>query len=255
MPRIARKESRSKFYHVMVQGINKEYIFNKEEDMEKYQSLVKKKLENANITILAYCIMNNHVHFLIYCEDEIYLSKYMQRLNTSYGRFYNKKNERVGYVFRDRFRSQDILDERQLYNCLRYIHNNPVKAGMVKDISEYKYSSYNEFLEEKDIITDESIKILFGNNNDYKIQFKLIHNSCEDEDDFIDEDEKVQDISCFIREFEKKYNRKIEEISKDRDLLKIAIKDARQKTDVTIVELAEKLNISKSTVGRYAKKS
>lgn len=255
MPRIARKESRSNFYHVMSQGINKEYIFNKEEDMKNYQRLIKEKLKNANIIILAYCIMNNHVHFLIYCENEVYLSKYMQRLNTSYGRLYNKKNERVGYVFRDRFRSQDILDQRQLYNCLRYIHNNPVKAGMVKNISEYQYSSYNEFLKEKDIITDESIKILFGNNKDYKIQFKLIHNNCEDEDDFIDENEKVQDISCFIREFEKNYNRKIEELSQDRDLLKIAINDARHKTNVTIVELAEKLNLSKSTVARYTKKS
>ena len=254
MPRIARKESRSNFYHVMAQGINKEYIFNKEKDMKNYQRLIKGKLENANITILAYCIMNNHVHFLIYCENEVYLSKYMQRLNTSYGRLYNKKNERVGYVFRDRFRSQNILDEKQLYNCLRYIHNNPVKAGMVKDISEYQFSSYNEFLNEKDIITDESVKILFGNNKDYKIQFKLIHNNYADEDDFIDVDEKLQDISCFITEFENNYNRKIDKISQDRDLLKIAINDARKKTNVTIVELAEKLKLSKSTVGRYAKK-
>ena len=88
MPRIARKDSQSKFYHIMVQGINKEYIFNKKEDMKKYQRLIKEKLENSNIMILAYCIMNNHAHFLIYCEDEIYLSKYMQRLNTSYAHVY-----------------------------------------------------------------------------------------------------------------------------------------------------------------------
>lgn len=254
MPRIARKDSQSKFYHIMVQGINKEYIFNKKEDMKKYQRLIKEKLENSNIMILAYCIMNNHAHFLIYCEDEIYLSKYMQRLNTSYARLYNKENERLGYVFRDRFRSQDILTERQLYNCLRYIHNNPVKAGMVKDVSEYEYSSYNEFLKETNIITEESIKLLFDDIDNYKTQFKLIHNNCIDED-FIDEDDKTIDISTFLEEFEKKYNRKIEEVSQDRKFLKRVINDAREQTNVTIVELAEKLNVSKSKVGRYIKKS
>ena len=254
MPRIARKDSQSKFYHIMVQGNNKEYIFNKKEDMKKYQRLIKEKLENSNIMILAYCIMNNHAHFLIYCEDEIYLSKYMQRLNTSYARLYNKENERLGYVFRDRFRSQDILTERQLYNCLRYIHNNPVKAGMVKDVSEYEYSSYNEFLKETNIITEESIKLLFDDIDNYKTQFKLIHNNCIDED-FIDEDDKTIDISTFLEEFEKKYNRKIEEVSQDRKFLKRVINDAREQTNVTIVELAEKLNVSKSKVGRYIKKS
>ena len=157
-------------------------------------------------------------------------------------------------MFRDRFRSQDILTERQLYNCLRYIHNNPVKAGMVKDVSEYEYSSYNEFLKETNIITEESIKLLFDDIDNYKTQFKLIHNNCIDED-FIDEDDKTIDISTFLEEFEKKYNRKIEEVSQDRKFLKRVINDAREQTNVTIVELAEKLNVSKSKVGRYIKKS
>ena len=77
MPRIPRKYSQSNFYHIMVQGINKEYIFNTEQNMKKYQKLIKKKLENSNITILAYCIMNNHAHFLIYSENVSNLSKYM----------------------------------------------------------------------------------------------------------------------------------------------------------------------------------
>lgn len=254
MPRTARKNSKSNFYHIMVQGINKEYIFNTKENIETYRKLIKDKLENSNIIILAYCIMNNHTHFLIYSEKEENLSKYMQRLNTSYSRLYNKKNKRIGFVFRDRFRSQDILSEKQLYNCLIYIHNNPVKAGIVKTMSEYEYSSYNEFLGEKSIITTESLQLLFGNNKNYKEQFMLLHNKYIDED-FINEYEEKKSLSHFIEDFEKKYNIKIEEVIHDKNLLRLAVIAAREQTNATIKELAEKLNISKSTIGRYAKKN
>ena len=90
MPRIARKDSKSSFYHVMVQGINKEYIFDTDFNIKKYIELIVSKIYRSNIEILAYCIMNNHAHFLIYCEKIEELSKFMQKLNTSYSRFYNK---------------------------------------------------------------------------------------------------------------------------------------------------------------------
>ena len=115
MPRKSRKSSKSNFYHVIVQGINKNYIFEKREDKEKYRNLIKKKLEESNIVVLAYCIMGNHTHFLIYSEKSEYLSKYMQRLNTTYSQFYNRKNKRVGYVFKDRYNSQEILNIKHLY--------------------------------------------------------------------------------------------------------------------------------------------
>ena len=82
--------------------------------IEKYKKMITDKLENSNIMILAYCIMNNHCHFLMYSEKIEYLSKYMQRLNTSYSQFYNKITKRVGYVFRNRYYSQDILTQEKL---------------------------------------------------------------------------------------------------------------------------------------------
>lgn len=103
MPRIARKNSISQFYHVIVQGINKEYIFKNSQYINKYKEIIVKKLEKSDITILSYCIMNNHAHFLIYSEKIENLSKFMQKINTSYSKFYNKENNRVGYVFRDRY--------------------------------------------------------------------------------------------------------------------------------------------------------
>ena len=90
MPRVVRKDLKSSFYHVMVQGINKEYIFDTDFNIKKYIELIVRKIYKSNIEILAYCIINNHTYFLIYCEKIEDLSKFMQKLNTSYLRFYNK---------------------------------------------------------------------------------------------------------------------------------------------------------------------
>lgn len=253
MPRKARKNSKSNYYHVIVQGLNRQFIFNKHDYIEKYKKIIKYKLGESNIRILAYCIMSNHAHFLIYSEKCEYISKFMQKIDTSYSIFYNKENERVGYVFKDRYYSQDILDKKHLYNCLKYIHNNPIKAKIVKSMSEYKYSSYNEFLGEKEIISNESLKILFGDLKNFRDQFLLIHSTnCNDENDFLDIKEK--DISEFIKEIEKKYNKKITDIKYNKSQLKIIIKEARNQTDVTIEELARIIGLSKSTIANYCKK-
>ena len=253
MPRIARKDSKSKFYHVMVQGINKEYIFNTDLNIKKYKELILKKIDTENIEILAYCIMNNHAHFLIYCERNEQLSKFMQKLNTSYSRFYNKTNNRVGYVFRDRYLSQSILNEKQLYNCVKYIHNNPVKAGIVKNMSDYKYSSYYEFFNKRSIITNNGLKLLFGSKKDYKKKLIQSNKECCSTK-FIDIKEKKKDIDEFINDVEKLYRKKINTIKEDKKILEIVIKKAREETDVTIVKLAEIFGISKSCIGKYIKK-
>lgn len=252
MPRKARKISESNYHHVIVQGINKEYIFKRTEDIEKFKEIIIVKLQEVHIEILGYCIMNNHAHFLIFSKTNEELSKFMQKVNTSYSKYYNKVTKRVGYVFRDRYYSQDILSHKQLYNCLKYIHNNPVKAGISR-IENYKYSSYNEFLNKKEIITSKGIELLFGATKEYKEEFYRIHTSKV----YLDEqfyDLKEKDILEIIREFEKKHEKNIKEIKDNNKLLKEIIHIARQETDVTITELADLIGVSKSLVGNYTKR-
>ena len=240
----------SSYYHVIVQGINKEYIFKNDLFIKKYKELIIQKKKDCNIVILAYCIMHNHAHFLIYSDKSEYLAKYMQRLNTSYSQYYNKQLKRVGYVFRNRYYSQAIFNEKQLYNCLTYIHNNPVKAGIVKNIKEYQYSSYNEFINKKEIINEQSLKLLFGSSKDYIDLFFILHDNYNDEE-FMDI--KEQNIAEYIEEIEMQYNNKIREIIKDRETMKNIIIKARKQTNVTLVELANILDVSKSTVAKYDK--
>ena len=167
MSRLPRNYTNTPFFHVITQGIEKSYIFEKAEDIKYYVKIMYKIKEEHNINIIAYCIMNNHTHMLAETKSIEQLSKYMQRINTTYGKYYNKKYSRVGYVFRDRYFVQTILNEKQLFNCIAYIHKNPINAGIVKLLSSYNYSSYNEYI---DITIKEFELLSFFMRNKHAIQ-------------------------------------------------------------------------------------
>ena len=146
MNRKARSSYENGFFHVMVQGINKKYIFERSIDKEEYLSLLLRHKEKFKIMLLAYCIMDNHAHLLIYTDEINEMSKYMRVVNSMFAKDYNRATGRVGYVFRDRFNSQYIDNKEYLLKCLRYIHMNPVKANMVASPEDYKYSSPSYYL-------------------------------------------------------------------------------------------------------------
>jgi len=142
MPRIPRMYLSTEYFHVITQGINKSYIFDSPTDIKYYIKNMYEIKEKYNIEIIAYCIMNNHAHILMKCAVIRDLSNYMHDLNTRYGCYYNKKYKRVGYVFRDRYKSEGIYTENHLYSCIKYIYYNPVKAGICNNPEEYLYSNY-----------------------------------------------------------------------------------------------------------------
>lgn len=204
MPRNARIKLSGNYFHIMVQGINKEYIFEENKSKEKYVEILKNIVKNLDIEILAYCIMSNHVHILIKVEKIEEMSKFMHDVNSAYGKYYNYINDRVGFVFRNRYKTQPILNEEHLKSCVVYIHKNPVKAGMVKQEKDYKYSSYNEYLHDKKIITSNSEKILFGDvaiDNYKKIFLNMHKNNFEK---YIIEAEEDKNYNKIIEEYRRK---------------------------------------------------
>lgn len=140
--RTFKRNINTSFFHIISQGINKEYIFDSQENKQKYMKIIEETKEKIDTTILAYCIMGNHIHMLFYEKDVNQLTKFMHRVNLIYAKYYNKKNDRVGYVFRDRYKLQPILSEKYLYSCVKYIHNNPVKANICEKPEDYEYSSF-----------------------------------------------------------------------------------------------------------------
>ena len=129
MARKLREESPTGYYHVMTRGINKQLIFKDEKDRIKYLVSIINSLEKYKVKIICYCLMPNHTHLVIYDKNKM-LSKFMHSLNVRYSIYFNKKYERIGSLFQDRFRSECIKDERQLLAAYRYVLNNPTKAGI-----------------------------------------------------------------------------------------------------------------------------
>ena len=139
MPRFPRSYIKTPYFHVIVQGINKNYIFNYPEDIKYYIKILYEFSKDYSIEIIAYCIMNNHAHILLKTRNLNNLSKFMHRINTKYAVYYNQKYNRVGYVFRDRYKSEGIYSEEHLHRCIQYIYDNPVKAKICDKPEDYKY--------------------------------------------------------------------------------------------------------------------
>ena len=233
MSRLPRNYMNTPFFHVITQGIEKSYIFEKAEDIKYYVKIMYKIKEEHNINIIAYCIMNNHTHMLAETKSIEQLSKYMQRINTTYGKYYNKKYSRVGYVFRDRYKAEGIYSEKHLYNCIKYIYNNPVKAGICNKPEEYPYSNYKMM------------------KTEFKERYSLMTNSeCNNEEYvFIDVDEKNV-ITCnkIIEAYLKENRIDLKSIKQRKELLKELILLLKDKNKISLRKIAEELEISRETV-------
>lgn len=133
----------------MLRGINKQQIFENAEDYSYFLGILQMLAENTEngslCTIYAYCLMNNHVHILLK-EGNKRISDIMQKIASSYVYYYNKKYERVGHLFQERFKSQPVCSFEYFVTLLRYIHQNPIKSHLTSRVSDYPWSSWQEYL-------------------------------------------------------------------------------------------------------------
>lgn len=143
MARLARKILEGNIFHIMTKGVNHEKIFSAKAYKDKIISYYFEK--SYPWEIFAYAIMDNHTHFLIRVEDIPSLSEIMKNINQRYARYYNFISKRNGHVFQNRYKSVPTKDELNLFEVLRYIHNNPVFAGLENDPSSSKFTSFNSF--------------------------------------------------------------------------------------------------------------
>ncbi len=174
MARISRKEyGIFQIFHVMVQGINKEYIFNNNKNKESYLNLIRKYKEEYNISIYNYAMMDNHAHFLFHVKEIEDLSEFMRMVNTIYAQKYNSETKRVGYVFRGRFKSVPIENNKHFRISYKYISNNPVKASITEDIKNYIYSGEGKYKNNLEIIDEIPEKLEFFHKNVNKEEIDL----------------------------------------------------------------------------------
>lgn len=242
MARIARRYNNASFFHVIVQGIGKEEIFFKERYKNEYLKLMIEKSNKANIDIICYCIMNNHAHFILHVADINELSEIMQKTNSVYARYYNyMENGRVGYVFKGRFLSKAINNRRYLINCVKYIHNNPVKARIIKHCAEYKFSSYNSYLKLmkqnsghiQEIFNKEELADILYSTKNSKI--------CMDIDNSMDEV-----VNSAICNFMEKEQISLFNVFENRGQLLGLIKYLKNIEKIKYTDIRRKLNLTKS---------
>jgi REP element-mobilizing transposase RayT len=129
-----------------MRGINRQILFEDEEDCNRFIQTLYRYREISKFKLYAYCLMGNHVHLLL-MEGKEPLETVMRRICGSFVFWYNKKYNRIGYLFQDRFKSEAIDDSAYFLTALRYIFRNPVKANITDKIEEYKWSNYNEFIQ------------------------------------------------------------------------------------------------------------
>ena len=168
MPRCARVKSYDAIYHIMVRSISEVDLFRSEEDKEAYLGYMKKYQKVYEFRVYAYCLMDNHAHFIIDANGAD-ISKIMHSINFSYAQFYNRRYERHGHLFQDRFKSKIVKNERYMIALSAYIHNNPTDINGYEEYPEkYPYSSLSIYLgirrDPFELIEDEFVLNLFGSN-------------------------------------------------------------------------------------------
>jgi len=177
MPRQARKKSKSGMYHIMLRRINHKILFEDDEDKEKFLDTIKQYKQKSEYEIFGYYLMNNHVH-LVMKEGTELLENTMKRIGVSYVFWYNWKYKRSGHLFQDRFKSEPIEDDKYLLTVLKYIHQNPIKAGIVEELSKYRWSSYIEYVSTPRIV-DRSFVLGIFSNNEQQLKDYLSHDNNE----------------------------------------------------------------------------
>lgn len=157
MPRTARLILSQSFYHIITRGNNRNTVFRSDADYLYFLDLIAKYKKELPFTIYHYCLMPNHVHFLIQTKNAKNFSVFMKKLNLSYFHYYRKHYGWIGHFWQGRFKSQPVGKDEYFIQCGKYIELNPVRANIVSDPQEYAYSSYTYYSEGKQnsLITED----------------------------------------------------------------------------------------------------
>jgi REP element-mobilizing transposase RayT len=150
----------------MLRGINRQRIFEEVGDYQRFLELVLEAKEYADCSLLAYCLMDNHIHLLLAEGDkgveergdkQRALSRFFSHLATRYAQWFNKKYQRSGHLFQNRYRSEAVQDDAYLLTVISYIHQNPVKAGLCDKPQDYRWSSRHHLGSSGTLVDEERL--------------------------------------------------------------------------------------------------
>ena len=140
MARMARAVAVGVAHHVTQRGVNREQVFFTDGDRRTYLEWLVEHAYHARLKILAYCLMDNHIHMVAVPEEPESLAVALRRAHSRYSQYLNSRRRRVGHLWQNRYHSC-AMDERHLGVALRYVERNPVRANLVQRPEEYEWSS------------------------------------------------------------------------------------------------------------------
>jgi len=140
MPRNSRCVLPDLPYHVTQRGSNRQNVFHAAADRHAYLGLIRENLEDSGVRVLAYCLMTNHVHWVVIPERDDSLATLFRRVHGRYAQAWNARRQRSGHLWQNRFFSCPLAAER-LWIALRYVEQNPVRALLASSPQDYEWSS------------------------------------------------------------------------------------------------------------------
>lgn len=251
MPRNAREKSESGLYHIMLRGINKQDIFEDDTDRERFVATLVRYKEISKFEIYGYCLMNNHIHLLIRQNVEP-IGNLVKRICSSYVYWYNWKYERCGHLFQERYKSEAVENEGYLLTVLRYIHQNPVKAGISKNVKAYRWSSYNEYIMKPLLVDTHFVLDILSSDKKTAVDIFVEHTNEQNEDRCMELYEKVRLNDDKVREYLEKLGVlcQSELQQMERSKRNEIIRGLKAMEGITIRQLSRVTGISKSVIDR-----
>jgi putative transposase len=138
------------YYHVYNRGANRQLIFRSDENYLFLLQRVKRYAADWQVAVIAYCLMPNHYHFVLRQDGEHPLSGFIQAVFNSYTKAFNKLCSRSGTLFEGPFRALHVAEDEYLLHLCRYVHRNPLEAGLVTSLDDWPYSNYPEWIGRRD---------------------------------------------------------------------------------------------------------
>lgn len=257
IPRKPRKQSPTGIYHIMVRGVNREHFLAHDQDKLRYLTTLSRFHKGSGCAIFAYCLMSNHVHLLLQ-EQEGSSQRFMQQVGVSFVYHHNRRYGRIGHLFQDRFRSETIESEGSLLACARYIHNNPIKAGLVSAPENYPWSSYPGYVGRQVLpafVKKEGLLSLLGEDAVTRL---VAYTTTENDDQYLDLDHSTVIVAPgpnqpgTIEQILTHYGLTAKELKelKNIALRNQILREIKAASNSSIREIASQLGLSKDMVHR-----
>ncbi|MEG1613807.1 MAG: transposase [Clostridia bacterium] len=248
MTRVARSSlfEDAMHFHILSEGLQGLEIFNAQNMKNFYLATVEEKARDLNVSVLAYCVMDNHSHLVVSSEDTSNISEFMRRLNTTYAKFYNRISGRNGYVFDGRYESDSLQNNDEVLGAIYFVHNNPIKARVATNSSEYMFSSAKDYLNSLSFIDYNEIKRLFK---------KIPELSSFSHGDYdFHEARPNEDCDKVLLDLIRKFNITDKKALQDPELLRTVIYELQTRSGVSLRDVAVLVGLDREKIRRTAKK-